>query len=278
MAEIALAAAAIQFLDVGARTLLILSQIASKVKDAPDIVHTLLRDVQIIQQIAQEIQADPTIARLNALAMTGVLREALSLEVLLGKLAIDSTDGFRRKSSKALRSVKYTRKLETLSRRLETAKITLIVDFERRSATRLANIDQQTQVSIELARQSDSKTAETSDLVGQSRSVIDRIDARTIDASRKLEHDVGPAMLEIKLRSQEIHTNVQQSLSLDHRIDHKVDVIEDVLQGQLAPSINDLHQRMLIDVCRPLASLKTSIDQISARWLDSASEQELRVR
>lgn len=49
MAELALAAAAVQSIDFGARTVVLLSKILSAVKEAPDKILILRRDVQALQ-------------------------------------------------------------------------------------------------------------------------------------------------------------------------------------------------------------------------------------
>lgn len=146
MAEVALAATVVQFIDVGGRTLLLLSRLVSEIKDAPDKIRSLKSDIETLLAVAQAVQSDPSIVGLDSSPLADALGQARLLEALLTDLAIGPKDELGQRVWKALRSAKNEQKLDGLCKRLEHAKTTLLLWFEKNAASVLQEINRRTQV------------------------------------------------------------------------------------------------------------------------------------
>ena len=134
MAELAVAAAAAQFIDLGGGILSSLSKIIAECRDAPQRISTLRGEVQQLIKLIQITQANSAVA---AIFNASIDRELLSdtigkaerLQRLLGELHVDLNNGLLVRTWAALRTVKKDRELEALCEGLERQKSNLLVWF-----------------------------------------------------------------------------------------------------------------------------------------------------
>ena len=134
MAELAVAAAAAQFIDLGGGILSSLSKIIAQCRDAPQRITTLQGEVQQLIRLVQIIQTNSAVA---AVFNTSIDRELLfdtigkaeRLQQLLGELHVDSDKGLLARTWAAIRTVKKDRELDALCEGLERQKTNLLIWF-----------------------------------------------------------------------------------------------------------------------------------------------------
>ena len=279
--EVSLVAAAIQFIDIGGRSLLLFSEILSKLKDAPTKISLLQRDIQILCQLCQDIRTDPTTTGLNSLPLSDVLQQVVCLESLLGEFTVIPGDNFGRKTLKAVLSVKNARRLDYLSERLEHAKLTLIVWYERHREIALKKIDNETSVTEAkihdltiLSHEAKCQLEKASDDLRQNAVAISKLDANNASVSIILQQAIAPKVEQIESQTCELVGNVGQSLSLGHSLEARVADIGRGINGQLIPLVRDLGRRIDANLSRPLFDMKDLFENFDMMWSNEMYRRE----
>ena len=136
MAELAVAAAAAQFIDLGGSIISSLSNIIDEFRDAPHRISTLRGEVQQLIELVRITQSNAEVAAVfNASIDIEVLsdtkRKAQRLQRLLEGLHVESSKGLAVRTWAAIRTVKKDRKLEVLCKALERQKSNLLIWFAK---------------------------------------------------------------------------------------------------------------------------------------------------
>ena len=134
MAELAIAAAAAQFIDLGGSILSSLSKIIAECRDAPHRISTLRGEVQQLIELVRITQSNAGAA---AVFNTSFDKEVLSdtigtaqrLHRLLGELPVDSDKGLAVRTWAAIRTMQKDRELSFLCEGLERQKTNLSIWF-----------------------------------------------------------------------------------------------------------------------------------------------------
>ena len=134
MAELAVAAAAAQFIDLGGGILSSLSKIIAECRDAPQRISTLQREVQQLIKLIQITQTNSAVAAvfnpsIDRELLFDTIGKAQRLQRLLGELHVDSDKGLLVRTWAAIRAVKKDRELEALCEGLERQKTNLLIWF-----------------------------------------------------------------------------------------------------------------------------------------------------
>ena len=131
MAEVAIVASAIQFIDVGGRLLLSLSRLCSKVHHVPEKIENLRATLQHLLIIAEVVKsnhvssyAGSQAAEFN-LACSESIKLIKELASLLDNLTAVVDDGPFRRTWKAIVAVKKEKEILDICERLEQYKTTL---------------------------------------------------------------------------------------------------------------------------------------------------------
>ena len=119
MAELAVAAAAAQFIDLGGNILSSLSKIIAEFRDAPHRISTLRREVQQLIELVEIIQSHAEVAAvfntsIDIEILSDTIGKAQRLQRLLEGLRIESDKGLAVRTWAAVRTVKKDRELEIL--------------------------------------------------------------------------------------------------------------------------------------------------------------------
>lgn len=134
MAELAVAAAAAQFIGLGGSILSSLSKIIAECRDAPDRISTLRGEVQELIKLVQITQSNAAVAAvfnasIDKEVLSDTIGKAQRLQRLLGELHVDSDKGLVVRTWAAIRTVKKDRELEVLCGGLERQKCNLLIWF-----------------------------------------------------------------------------------------------------------------------------------------------------
>ena len=134
MAELAVAAAAAQFIDLGGSILSSLSKIIAECRDAPHRISTLRGEVQQLIKLVQITQSNAAVAAvfnasIDRELLLDTIGKAQRLQRLLGELHVDSDKGLAVRTWAAIRTVKKDRELEALCEGLERQKTNLLIWF-----------------------------------------------------------------------------------------------------------------------------------------------------
>ena len=134
MAELAVAAAAAQFIDLGGSILSSLSKIIAECRDAPHRISTLRGEVQQLIELVRVSQSNAAVAAVfNASidneVLSDTIRKAQQLQRLLAELHVDLDKGLVVRSWAAIRTVKKDSELDSLREGLERQKASLLIWF-----------------------------------------------------------------------------------------------------------------------------------------------------
>ena len=134
MAELAVAAAAAQFIDLGGSILSSLSKIIAECRDAPQRISTLRGEVQQLIRLVQITQTNSAVAAvfnasIDRELLFDTIEKAQRLQRFLGELHVDSDKGLVVRTWAAIRTVKKDRELEALCEGLERQKSNLLMWF-----------------------------------------------------------------------------------------------------------------------------------------------------
>lgn len=147
MAEIvAVTAAAVQFLDVGARLLLSISKLCGKLGDAPQLVQTLRDEITQLVEIVKDLKIERTTTSSAVDTVKASLNDCFTLcrelEVTLDKVLVEDGDSIARKAWKALLTVKREERMREICARLERKKTALSLWIAGGSHARLMDLGQ----------------------------------------------------------------------------------------------------------------------------------------
>lgn len=131
MAELAIAAAATQFLDIGGRAFISVTQLVSDIGDAPRRVVNLQDEIGQLYSLIKKIHSTPTtIARFHTSANLGIISDAVKKVEQLQKTLDDLSAGRRdcrlRRTWLAARIVLREKELNLLCEGLERHKTNLL--------------------------------------------------------------------------------------------------------------------------------------------------------
>lgn len=134
MAELAVAAAAAQFIDLGSSILSSLSKIIAECRDAPDRISTLRGEVQQLIKLVHITQSSAAVAAvfdasIDRELLSDTIGKAQRLQRLLGDLHADLDKSLVVRTWAAIRTVKKDRELEALCEGLERQKTNLLIWF-----------------------------------------------------------------------------------------------------------------------------------------------------
>ena len=134
MAELAVAAAAAQFIDLGGSILSSLSKIIAEFRDAPHRISTLREEVQQLTELVRITQSNPEVAAvfnasIDKEVLSDTIGKAQRLQRLLEGLHVESDEGLARRTWAAIRTIKKDRDLEVLWKALEGQKSNLLIWF-----------------------------------------------------------------------------------------------------------------------------------------------------
>ena len=134
MAELAVAAAAAQFIDLGGSILSSLSKIVAEFRDAPHRISTLRGEVQQLTELVRITQSNPEVAAvfnasIDKEVLSDTIGKAQRLQRLLEGLHVESDEGLARRTWAAIRTIKKDRELEVLCKALEGQKSNLLIWF-----------------------------------------------------------------------------------------------------------------------------------------------------
>ena len=134
MAELAVAAAAAQFIDLGGGILSSLTKIIAEYRDAPQRISTLQGEVQQLIKLIQITQTNSAVAAvfnasIDRELLFDTIGKAERLQRLLGELHVDSDNGLLLRTWAAIRTVKKDRELDALCEGLERQKTNLLIWF-----------------------------------------------------------------------------------------------------------------------------------------------------
>ncbi len=145
MAEIALAAAVVQFVDVGWRALIGVSRLCSNLEQSPRKVKRARQQLKHLMDLVQIIQADTgpassitkTIPQAELVVVISIIqdctRQATELEMILQKLVPGPQDPFWKKTWRAVISVKNESDILEICTHLEVSKSSLSLWYESRT-------------------------------------------------------------------------------------------------------------------------------------------------
>ena len=288
MAEAAAAAAALQFIDVGGRTLLLLARVISEIKDAPEKVRALHHEVQCLLELARTIQDEHSIPGLHASPLEDAVAQALSLEEFLGDLLTGPDDNLSRKAWKALRSAKNKERLDNLCLRLEHNKTTLIIwllhSRERKAQTSnqsIVTIDQRTgstdtnvQRLVQMSHELDSKTNKVSNQIQNATTIVQDIGLSNSGINDSINQGVIPDIKDTKVRVRDIGNDIQQGLLVGQENNARTIAIEASLQAQLLPSIQSLSDKIESEISRQLAEFTSSVNRFNVGMDEKISTED----
>ena len=134
MAELAVAAAAAQFIDLGGSILSSLSKVIAECRDAPHRISTLRGEVRQLIKLVQITQSNATVAAvfnasIDRELLFDTIGKAQRLQRLLGELHVDLDKGLAVRTWAAIRTVKKDRELDFLCEGLERQKTSLLIWF-----------------------------------------------------------------------------------------------------------------------------------------------------
>ena len=134
MAELAVAAAAIQFIDLGGSILSSLSKIIAEFRDAPRRISTLRGEVQQLIELVGITQSNAEVAAvfnasIDIEVLSDTIGKAQRLQRLIEGLHVESDKGLAVRTWAAIRTVKKDRELEVLCEGLERQKSNLLIWF-----------------------------------------------------------------------------------------------------------------------------------------------------
>ncbi len=134
MAELAVAAAAAQFIDLGGNVLSSLSKIIAEFRDAPHRISTLRGEVQQLTELVRITQSNAAVAAvfnasIDREILSDTIGKAQRLQRLLDGLHVESDKGLAVRTWAALRTVKKDRELEILYEGFERQKSNLLIWF-----------------------------------------------------------------------------------------------------------------------------------------------------
>ena len=134
MAELAVAAAAAQFIDLGGSVLSSLSKIIAECRDAPHRISTLRGEVHQLTNLVRITQSSAAVAAvfnasIDREILSDIIGKAQRLQRLLEGLHVESDKGLAVRTWAALRTVKKDRELEVLCEGLERQKSNLLIWF-----------------------------------------------------------------------------------------------------------------------------------------------------
>jgi microcompartment protein CcmK/EutM len=185
------------------------------------------------------------------------------LEALLNGLVIGPNDGFGQKTWKAFRSAKNEKKLNSLYRRLEHTMNTLVVWCERNTAfilhkvnQRIQTIDAGVQEFALLVRESEARTSRTSNQVQEIIAVVSSIDVKSTGISNSLQQRIISVVEGTGSRKRDIGIDAQQALSIERGTNVGTRVNDDGIQTKFILSIQNVNQKVDVEVSKPLAKLE----------------------
>ena len=134
MAELAVAAAAAQFIDLGGSILSSLSKIIAECRDAPHRISTLRGEVQQLTELVRITQSNAAVAAvfnasINKEVLSDTIAKAQRLQRLLEGLHVESDKSLAVRTWAAIRTVKKEKELEVLCEGLERQKSNLLIWF-----------------------------------------------------------------------------------------------------------------------------------------------------
>ena len=134
MAELAVAAAAAQFIDLGGSILASLSKIVAEFRDAPRRINTLHGEVQQLIELVRITQSNPEVAAvfnasIDKEVLSDTIGKAQRLQRLLEGLHVEPSTGLAVRTWASIRTVKKDRELEVLCEGLERQKSNLLIWF-----------------------------------------------------------------------------------------------------------------------------------------------------
>ena len=125
------AAAAAQFIDQGTKIAIFISDLYSKIRDAPESIRKQSVQVEQLTDISRLIEHNPSL-QTSAVASTlrTCLVEADKLQEILSKLSVSAQDGKTKKLWKALDGVTKEKKISILFQNLEQQKSLLALSIQ----------------------------------------------------------------------------------------------------------------------------------------------------
>ena len=138
MAELGIAAAATQFIDLGGSLVTALSRVISDLRDAPKRVRTLRIEVQRLLELVRKTQSNATIAaEFNSSFDVSILSDAIEkvqrLQQILDNLCAGPNSNLAIRTCSAIRTVKKEKELDQLCEGLERQKTSLLFWFGNRN-------------------------------------------------------------------------------------------------------------------------------------------------
>ena len=134
MAEVAVAAAAAQFIDLGGSILSSLSKIVAEFRDAPHRISTLRGEVQQLIELVRITQSNAEVAAvfnasIDKEVLSDTIGKAQRLQRLLEGLHVEPSKGLVVRTWAAIRTVKKDNELEMLCVGLQRQKSNLLIWF-----------------------------------------------------------------------------------------------------------------------------------------------------
>jgi hypothetical protein len=134
MAEVGIAAAAAQFIDLGGRLVTALSRVIFDLRDAPERVNTLQVEVQQLLELVRITQSNITIAaKFNSSIDASILPDAIEkvqrLQQILDDLCAGPNSNLAIRTLSAIRTVKKEKEIDQLCKGLERQKTSLLIWF-----------------------------------------------------------------------------------------------------------------------------------------------------
>ena len=134
MAELAVAAAAAQFIDLGGSILSSLSKIVAEFRDAPHRISTLRGEVQQLTELVRITQSNAEVAAvfnasIDKEVLSDTIGKAQRLQRLLEGLHVEPSKGLAVRTWAAIRTVKKDNELEMLCVGLQRQKSNLLIWF-----------------------------------------------------------------------------------------------------------------------------------------------------
>ncbi len=143
---VAIAATAVQFVDVGTRLLSSFIKLYGRLKDAPHVIQALSDEIKQLVDLANDLKTEGIIAASAADTAKAVLDDCVTLchqlEDVLNKILVDTDDFIIRKAWKAVVAVKKEEQIRDICSRLERKKSALNLWISGNSHSRLASMEE----------------------------------------------------------------------------------------------------------------------------------------
>ncbi len=146
MAELALAAAVLQFADIGARLLISTSQLCNRFKDAPGFVRTLSVEVEQFILLVKELEIDSMRSSPAKDVAKATLDDCIELssrlQRKLEKISITAEDTVIQKTWKSIVTTKKEEQIRGICAQLDRKKHTLTLWMTGRHSAQLSRIEE----------------------------------------------------------------------------------------------------------------------------------------